>query len=411
MAGPSSGWPASNAIVRYLFHRIGRRLDGRPTLILIDEGWLALDDPIFGRQLKEWLKTLRKKNASVVFATQSLADIEGSSIAPAIIESCPTRLFLANERALERQIAGIYRRFGLNERQIEIIASATPKRDHYCQSAAGSRLFDLGLGPVALAFTAASSRTDMQAIAALHDAHGPDGFAAAWLRHRGLDWAADLLPPSFQPQTMEMIANAETRWHDAVGGFQDSLRTQATIVTNLDDTRAQVGTLVGASQTATGALQAAQAGNQLIALQTRQLADLTALIAAQSRAASLDAARTTADEAQGREQTKRFLAAGSAYVARSVSLFHDYARGSDPFATLADTQVSIDVKNVVRASADSFRIAWDERRYDHGQLSGTTHWSAILTVVVRTPTDAATLSRNPLGLYVHAINWSQDLGE
>ena len=90
---------------------------------------------------------------------------------------------------------------------------------------------------------------------------------------------------------------------------------------------------------------------------------------------------------------------------------NDYARQADPFATLADTQVSVDVKNVVRASADSFRIAWDERRYDHGQLSATTHWSAILTVVVRTPTDAATLSRNPLGLYVHAINWSQDLGE
>lgn len=121
----------------------------------------------------------------------------------------------------------------------------------------------------------------------------------------------------------QLVANAETRWHDAVGSFQDSLRTQATIVTNLDDTRSQVSTLVGASQTATGALQAAQAGNQLVALQTRQLADLTALVAAQSRAASIDAARTTADEAQGREQTRRFLTRGSGYVAQSVSLFHD----------------------------------------------------------------------------------------
>ena len=187
------GTPAAPAVLSYLFHRIGRRLDGRPTLILIDEGWLALDDPMFGRQLKEWLKTLRKKNASVVFATQSLADIEGSAIAPAIIESCPTRLFLANERALEPQIAAIYRRFGLNERQIEIIASATPKRDYYCQSAAGNRLFDLGLGPAALAFAAASSRSDMQAISTLLEAHGADGFAAAWLRHRGLDWAVDLI--------------------------------------------------------------------------------------------------------------------------------------------------------------------------------------------------------------------------
>lgn len=200
------GTPAAPAVLAYLFHRIGRRLEGRPTLILIDEGWLALDDPMFGRQLKEWLKTLRKKNASVVFATQSLADIEGSAIAPAIIESCPTRLFLANERALEPQIAGIYRRFGLNERQIEIVASATPKRDYYCQSAAGNRLFDLGLGPVALAFAAASSRSDMNAIAALLDAHGTDGFAAAWLRHRGLGWAAELVTPSARPQTLEMSA-------------------------------------------------------------------------------------------------------------------------------------------------------------------------------------------------------------
>ena len=195
------GTPAAPAVLSYLFHRIGRRLDGRPTLILIDEGWLALDDPLFGRQLKEWLKTLRKKNASVIFATQSLADIEGSAIAPAIIESCPTRIFLANERALEPQIAGVYRRFGLNDRQIEIIASATPKRDYYCQSALGNRLFDLGLGPVALAFAAASSRTDLNAITALIEAHGPEGFAAAWARYRGLPWAADLLTTiALEPQ-------------------------------------------------------------------------------------------------------------------------------------------------------------------------------------------------------------------
>lgn len=96
---------------------------------------------------------------------------------------------------------------------------------------------------------------------------------------------------------------------------------------------------------------------------------------------------------------------------QGAAVLNDYARAADPFADLANTQVSVDVKNVVRASADSFRVAWDERRYDHGQLSATTHWTAILTVVVRTPTDAATLSRNPLGIYVEAISWSQDLGE
>ncbi|MFG6526443.1 MULTISPECIES: conjugal transfer protein TrbE [unclassified Sulfitobacter] len=86
------GTGAAPAVLSYLFHRIGDRLDGRPTLLIIDEGWLALDDDAFAEQLREWLKTLRKKNASVIFATQSLSDIDGSTIAPAIIESCPTRL-------------------------------------------------------------------------------------------------------------------------------------------------------------------------------------------------------------------------------------------------------------------------------------------------------------------------------
>src|SRR5271169_4138784 len=116
------GAGAAPAVLSYLFHRIEDRFDGRPTLLIVDEGWLALDDHGFAGQLREWLKTLRKKNASVIFATQSLADIDGSAIAPAIIESCPTRLFLPNERALEPQIAAIYRRFGLNDRQIEILS-------------------------------------------------------------------------------------------------------------------------------------------------------------------------------------------------------------------------------------------------------------------------------------------------
>ena len=184
---------AAPAVLAYLFHRIEARLDGRPTLIIIDEGWLVLDSPAFAAQLREWLKTLRKKNASVVFATQSLADIETSSIAPAIIESCPTRIFLPNERAAEPQIARIYERFGLNARQIDILARATPKRDYYCQSRRGNRLFDLGLGDVALAFAATSSRTDQRDIAELTARHGRQGFASAWLRHRGLGWAADLI--------------------------------------------------------------------------------------------------------------------------------------------------------------------------------------------------------------------------
>ncbi|AXC49714.1 conjugal transfer protein TrbE [Paracoccus suum] len=188
------GTGSAPAVLAYLFHRIGDRLDGSPTLLIIDEGWLALDDEGFAGQLREWLKTLRKKNASVIFATQSLSDIDGSAIAPAIIESCPTRLLLPNERAIEPQITAIYRRFGLNDRQIEILARATPKRDYYCQSRRGNRLFDLGLSEVGLALTAASSKTDQTAIARIFAEHGPDGFLPAWLRLRGVDWAADLIP-------------------------------------------------------------------------------------------------------------------------------------------------------------------------------------------------------------------------
>ncbi len=188
------GTGAAPAVLSYLFHRIGDRLDGSSTLLIIDEGWLALDDEAFSGQLREWLKTLRKRNASVIFATQSLFDIDNSAIAPAIIESCPTRLLLPNERAVEPQITAIYQRFGLNARQIEILARATPKKDYYCQSRRGNRLFDLGLSEVGLALTAASSKSDQSAIARVFAEHGRDGFLAAWLRLRGVDWAADLIP-------------------------------------------------------------------------------------------------------------------------------------------------------------------------------------------------------------------------
>ncbi|OLP58901.1 conjugal transfer protein TrbE [Xaviernesmea oryzae] len=187
------GTDAGPAVLAYLFHRIEDRLDGSPTLIIVDEGWLALDDEGFAGQLREWLKTLRKKNASVIFATQSLSDIDGSAIAPAIIESCQTRLLLPNERAIEPQITAIYRRFGLNDRQIEILARAMPKRDYYCQSRRGNRLFELGLSEVALALCAASSRQHQALIAEVHARSGTDRFLYEWLCENRLAWAADMI--------------------------------------------------------------------------------------------------------------------------------------------------------------------------------------------------------------------------
>ncbi len=182
------------AVLRYLFARFEERLDGAPTLLILDEAWLFLDDPVFATRIRQWLKTLRKKNVSIIFATQSLADVKDSAIAPAIIESCANRVFLPNPQATEPQIRAIYEGFGLNSRQIEIVATAQPKRDYYYQSRLGNRVFDLDLGPVALAFAGASTPEHQRDIDAVLTAHGAQDFAAHWLRHSGLDWAADLIP-------------------------------------------------------------------------------------------------------------------------------------------------------------------------------------------------------------------------
>ncbi|AYG66094.1 conjugal transfer protein TrbE [Rhizobium sp. CCGE531] len=188
------GTGAASAVLAYLFHRIEARFDGRPSLLIIDEGWRALDDGGFAQKIKEWLKTLRKKNVSVVFSSQSLADIEASPIAPVLVESCPTRIFLANERAVEPQITHVYRQFGLNDRQIEIVARATPKRDYYCQSRRGNRLFELGLGAVALALCAASDKAAHAAMNNLVEDGERPRFLEVWLAARGLSWAAGLVP-------------------------------------------------------------------------------------------------------------------------------------------------------------------------------------------------------------------------
>ena len=189
MHSPSAVLP----VLSYLFRRLEERFDGAPTLLILDEAWVFLDDPAFASRIREWLKTLRKRNVSVIFATQSLADIQRSSIAPALIESCPSRIFLPNPQALEPQLQGIYQGFGLNDRQIQLIARATPKREYYYQSRLGNRIFELGLGPVALAFAAASRPEDQQAMNALLEEIPVSDFARSWLQRAGLTWAADLL--------------------------------------------------------------------------------------------------------------------------------------------------------------------------------------------------------------------------
>jgi type IV secretion system protein VirB4 len=157
-----------------------------------------------------------------VFATQSLADIERSSIAPALIESCPTRIFLPNERAREPQTKSIYERFGLNDRQIEILSLAAPKRDYYAQTARGNRLFALGLGPVALAFCGAASPDDQRLIDRCLAAGGPAGFAARYLEGKGLTWAAELVARWQQPTAPAAVARPPPPMPMALMGPEDS---------------------------------------------------------------------------------------------------------------------------------------------------------------------------------------------
>ncbi|MBG0800174.1 conjugal transfer protein TrbF [Methylocystis sp. H4A] len=95
---------------------------------------------------------------------------------------------------------------------------------------------------------------------------------------------------------------------------------------------------------------------------------------------------------------------------KGAHALNDYARANDPFAKVGQIQIAVDVASVIRASTDSFRIAWTERRYENASLASTERWTAILTIVVQPPRDAERLRKNPLGLFIHAINWSKELG-
>lgn len=176
----------------YLFHRLEQRFTGAPTLLILDECWLFLDNPVFAAKIREWLKVLRKANVAVVFATQSLRDIQSSPIAPAIMDSCLTKIYLANSNAFDEQTAAAYRSFGLNTREIEIISTATPKRQYYYRSVKGSRLFELALGPLALAYSAASSKEDQRMVRQILAEKGKEGFNDEWLKYKNLPQALNV---------------------------------------------------------------------------------------------------------------------------------------------------------------------------------------------------------------------------
>ncbi|RWP56533.1 conjugal transfer protein TrbE [Mesorhizobium sp.] len=182
-------------VLTYLFRRIEKRLTGAPSLILLDEAWLMLGHPTFRDKIREWLKVLRKANCAVVLATQSISDAERSGIIDVLKESCPTKICLPNGAAREPGTREFYERIGFNERQIEIVATALPKREYYVASPEGRRLFDMALGPVALSFVGASGKEDLKQIRALHSKHGA-AWPLQWLQQRGIADVASLFPTS-----------------------------------------------------------------------------------------------------------------------------------------------------------------------------------------------------------------------
>lgn len=176
----------------YVFNCIERGLDGSPTLLIIDECWVALKHPAFKDKIVNWLKVLRKANVAVVMATQSLSDSAKSGILDVLQESCPTKIFLPNPEAFNKGSENtlgpydFYKIFGLNDVQISIIHGAIPKREYYYTSPLGSRLFNLALGKMNLAFTGISDKISLKRVQELYKNHG-ENWAYKWLDEKGID--------------------------------------------------------------------------------------------------------------------------------------------------------------------------------------------------------------------------------
>ena len=180
---------AAVPVLLYLFRRFEKSLDGTPSLLILDEAWMMLGTTTFREKIHAWLRLLRSKNCAVIMATQNLSDAARSQMMDVLVEACPTKIFLPNEEAGTEASAGFYRAFGLNETQIEIIRTATKKKHYYLVSPEGRRLFDLGLGPVALAFAGATSPEDISRIRQLERVHGRE-WPFAWLEEQGVEYAA-----------------------------------------------------------------------------------------------------------------------------------------------------------------------------------------------------------------------------
>lgn len=168
-------------VLLYLFHCIEKSLKGQPALLVLDEAWIMLGHPVFREKIREWLKVLRKANCAVILSTQTLSDAVRSGILDVLVESCPTKILLPNHTAIQEGQVEIYSGMGLNSRQIEIIASATKKREYYVVSEEGCRLINLALGPLALSFVGASDKDSIARIKVLEKEYGPQQWQRQWI--------------------------------------------------------------------------------------------------------------------------------------------------------------------------------------------------------------------------------------
>lgn len=172
--------------LQYLFHVIEKRCNGSPTIIVLDESWVYLDNPLFADKIREWFKTMRKNNVAIVFATQNLQDVANSRIAPAIIENCFTRIFLPNPNAMNESEKEIYKLFDINDTERHLIAAAIPKRQYYYKSRRGSRMFELALEemPLALAYVASASKEDQKECRRILSEYPREEFNEHWLKYK-----------------------------------------------------------------------------------------------------------------------------------------------------------------------------------------------------------------------------------
>lgn len=178
------------SVLDFLFHRIEGQLreDGAPALIVLDECWLFFANPIFQNKIRKYFKDLRKKNTSIIFATQNLSDISASpELANTVRENCPTQIYLPNPKANAEGIRQQYINFGLNSRQIALLAELTQKKEYYVSSIKGNRVFNLALQPLEAAFVTATSKEDQLQIQQLErDGVSGEDFIRAWLTYKGV---------------------------------------------------------------------------------------------------------------------------------------------------------------------------------------------------------------------------------